>query len=61
MVKIVTLFLIALVVLAILGRLRIPGLGDWRKRGHRITAIRCDRCGAFLLGGERCSCPKKRP
>ncbi|MCZ7677099.1 MAG: hypothetical protein M5U35_16255 [Roseovarius sp.] len=48
-VKIVTLFLVFMVVLAMFGRLRFPGQ-------KRLDAARCPRCGRFRLGRSRCAC-----
>jgi hypothetical protein len=51
LIKIILLFLILMAVLAIFGRLRLPGLGrsDPRKCGH---------CGRFLIGKGPCECRK---
>ncbi len=51
MVKIVTLFLIAMVVLAMFGRFWLPGIGM-----KRIG--KCPRCGRFRIGSAPCDCPK---
>ena len=51
-VKIITLFLIGMAVLAIFGRLRFPG----GARGR--TARACPACGAPLIGRGRCPCGK---
>ena len=48
MVKIVTLFLIGMLVLAMFGRLRLPG------RGKR--AARCPACGRPKIGNGPCGC-----
>ncbi|MBF9032788.1 hypothetical protein HKCCE2091_00910 [Rhodobacterales bacterium HKCCE2091] len=55
MVKIATFFLIGMAVLALFGRLRIPGLG---KRGGRRALpkpSRCRRCGRIEPGGGPCT------
>ena len=48
-VKIVLLFLIFMAVLAMFGRLRLPG-------ADRIAARRCPECGRLRLGKGPCAC-----
>jgi len=60
MVKAVTLFLIVLLVLAMFGRLRLPGLlrtAD-RLRGRRRAAT-CPKCGNPNPGGGPCLCERR--
>jgi hypothetical protein len=53
MLKIVSLFLIFMVVLAMFGRLRLPGIG--RKGGGSLPKPRlCPDCGRYNLRGGRC-------
>lgn len=47
--KIVSLFLIAMVVLAMFGKLRLGGL-------NRLRSARCKGCGRFRIGKGPCSC-----
>ncbi len=49
MVKIVTLFLVAMVVLAMFGRFWLPGVGM-----KRIG--KCRDCGRFRIGSGPCDC-----
>ena len=49
MVKVVTLFLIFMLVLAMFGRLRIPG-------ARRLSDRRCKKCGRFRIGKGPCHC-----
>jgi hypothetical protein len=51
-VKIVLLFLIGMGVLAMFGKLRLPG-------GKRLAAARCPGCGRFSLGKGPCGCGHK--
>jgi hypothetical protein len=51
LVKVVVLFLVAMAVLAMFGRLRLPRLG-------RKDARKCTRCGRFLIGKGPCDCSK---
>lgn len=51
MVKIVSLFLIFMLVLAIFGRLRIPGVS-------KLKNAQCPRCGRYRIGKGPCSCEK---
>jgi len=59
LVKIVTLFLIGIGVLAMFGRLRLPGgarrLGDREKPAKPKT---CPHCGAYRIGKGPCPCGK---
>jgi len=52
-VKIISLFLIAMVALALFGRLRMP-----LRRGPKGDAGRCRSCGRPLAGKGRCTCGK---
>jgi hypothetical protein len=47
--KIVSLFLIAMAVLAMFGRLRLPGR-------NRLASIKCPSCGRYRIGKGPCSC-----
>jgi len=48
-IKIVSLFLIGMVVLAMFGRLRFPG-------AKRLASAKCPKCGRFRIGKGPCSC-----
>ena len=50
-VKIVILFLAAMAVLAMLGRLRIPG-------AKRLSSVKCRHCGRYRIGKGPCPCGK---
>ena len=50
-VKIVTLFLIAIAVLAMFGRLRVRLPGR-----DRLTSSKCRRCGRYKIGKGPCPC-----
>ena len=49
MIKIVTLFLIGMLVMAMFGRLKVPG-------SKRLSAARCSRCGRLRIGKSPCPC-----
>lgn len=49
MIKIVSLFLIGMLVLAMFGRLRVPG-------AKHLASRKCKRCGRFRIGKGPCSC-----
>ena len=51
-VKIVSLFLIGILVLAMFGKLRIPGKA-------RLQAAKCKTCGRYRIGKSGCDCTKK--
>lgn len=47
--KIVSLFLIGMVILAMLGRLRFPGQA-------RLKSLKCPGCGQYRIGKGPCPC-----
>lgn len=51
LVKIVTLFLLGMAVLAMFGRLRFPGQ-------KRLTEAKCKHCGRYRIGKGPCHCEK---
>lgn len=54
MLKVVTLFLIFMAVLAMFGRLRLPGIGG-KRRGKELPKPRlCPDCGRYNLRGGPC-------
>ena len=59
MVKVVTLFLIALMVLGMLGRLKMPKLGRRKGRGKVAEARKCPDCGSYILSDGDCGCKNK--
>lgn len=50
-VKIVILFLVAMGVLAMFGRLRFPGQ-------QKLASAKCPKCGRFRIGKGPCACQK---
>lgn len=48
-VKIVTLFLIGMAVLAMFGKLRLPGI-------RRLASAKCPSCGRYRIGKGPCAC-----
>lgn len=53
MVKVVTLFLVGMIVLAMFGKLRFPGQ-------KRLQAMKCPDCGRYSLGRGPCACKSGR-
>ncbi|KAJ54063.1 short-chain dehydrogenase [Actibacterium mucosum KCTC 23349] len=49
-VKAVFLFLAGMGVLAMFGKLRLPG--------QKLLTKRCAKCGRLMLGKDKCSCGK---
>ena len=54
--KIVTLFLIVMAVMAMFGRLRFPG----QERLRRMTSKKCRACGRPRIGSGPCPCGEER-
>ena len=52
LVKIITLFLVGMAVLAMFGKLTLPG-------SKMIADKRCRSCGRFRIGKGPCPCKKK--
>ena len=50
--KIVIFFLIGICILAMLGRLRIPGQ-------HKLASAKCPKCGRYRIGKGPCSCGRE--
>jgi uncharacterized OB-fold protein len=50
--KLITFFLIFMMVLALFGRLRFPGQ-------KKISGMKCPRCGRYRIGSGPCACEKK--
>jgi hypothetical protein len=48
-IKIVSLFLIGMAVLAMFGKLRLPG----RKT---LASVKCPNCGRYRIGKGKCAC-----
>ncbi len=53
-VKVVILFLVFMVVMAMFGKLRFPGQ-------QKLASARCSHCGRFRLGKGPCDCRKGKP
>lgn len=49
--KIIVFFLIGMMALAMIGKLRFPGQA-------RLAEAKCKRCGRFRIGKGPCSCLK---
>lgn len=54
--KIMTLFLVGMAVLAMFGKLRLPKIPP--KLGIK-TARKCNDCGSYKIGKGPCPCQKK--
>ncbi|MSU91323.1 hypothetical protein GE300_17210 [Rhodobacteraceae bacterium 2CG4] len=59
-VRAVLLFLIAMAVLAMFGKLRLPRLPGRRRGGKLAAARKCPECGAYTPGKGPCPCQTKR-
>ncbi len=51
MIKVVSLFLIGMLVLAMFGRLKLPGI-------KRLASKKCPGCGRYRIGKGPCACGK---
>ncbi|KNG94723.1 hypothetical protein [Pseudaestuariivita atlantica] len=49
--KIVTLFLVGMAVLAMFGKLKVPGQ-------KRLASAKCPKCGRYRIGRGTCPCGK---
>lgn len=49
--KIISLFLIGMMVLALFGRIRFPG-------ASKLKNITCPKCGRYKIGKGPCACSK---
>lgn len=60
LVKVVTLFIVAMAVLAIFGRLRFPSAitRNLPRRGAVPGPRKCAQCGRYLIGKGGCDCGK---
>ena len=56
LIKVVSLFLIAMLVLGMFGKLRLPKRPRFKRRDKIGTASKCPRCGAFNPGKGPCPC-----
>lgn len=56
-IKIVTLFLIGMGVLAMFGKLRLPGIGGMR---DRLASEKCSKCGRYRIGKGPCACRRDK-
>lgn len=52
-IKVVVLFLVGMMVLAMFGKLRLP-------KAPRLGAQKCDKCGKYRIGRGTCLCSKNR-
>lgn len=59
-IKIVILFLVGMMVLAMFGRLRAPKINNPLKRNKKLDARKCPKCGSYILGKGPCACEKHR-
>jgi hypothetical protein len=58
MIKVVTIFVIFIMVLGIFGKLRLPKMKYPIKRSKVKPAVKCGGCGRYNLAGEACACGK---
>ncbi|KAB7613979.1 thymidine kinase [Amylibacter sp. SFDW26] len=59
MVKVVSLFLIVMMVLAMFGKLRLPKIPTLKRRSHIENAKKCTTCGTYKIGDQPCKCANK--
>jgi len=59
MVKVVTFFLIGMMVLALMGKLRFPKVPNLKSRKTVEKAGKCQTCGAYKIGNTPCACRDK--
>jgi len=56
-IKIISLFLISMLVLAMFGKLRLPKSGKGPTR--MVGAKKCPKCGSYRIGTGPCACEKR--
>jgi hypothetical protein len=61
LIKVVLLFLIAMLVLGMFGKLRAPKLPKFGKRKRMEQARKCPDCGSYIIGDGPCPCHDKKP
>ncbi len=57
--KVVIFFLIFILVMGMLGRLRVPKVKNPFKLKTVKSTVKCEKCGRYNLAGENCACEKK--
>lgn len=55
MVKVVSIFLIGMLVLGMFGKLRMPKIG---LKPRMKATKKCKKCGAYQIGDTPCNCRK---
>lgn len=60
MVKVVSLFLIFILVLGMFGKLRMPRLPRPFRRNQVTAGKKCPACGRYSVAGEPCPCGGKK-
>ncbi|MBZ0128953.1 MAG: hypothetical protein K8F59_07540 [Rhodobacteraceae bacterium] len=58
-IKAVSLFLIAMLVLAMFGKLRMPKIGGRKSSDKTLKARKCRKCGSYILGEGPCACKRQ--
>jgi len=59
-VRVVLLFLIGILVLAMFGRLKTPKISNPLKKQKILKSRKCPKCGSYILGEGPCACEKRR-
>lgn len=60
MVKVVTFFLIGMLVLAMFGKLRVPAVRRAAEKFRLAKVKTCPKCGNPNPGGGKCVCERRR-
>jgi len=58
-IKAVSLFLIAILALAMFGRLKTPKLRNPIGKPKVAAARKCKKCGSYVVGDGPCACKKR--
>ncbi len=58
LVKIIIIFLLAMVLLGMVGKWLFPGAIS-RSIKQRVAPAKCPKCGRFLMGRAKCDCGHK--
>lgn len=60
MFKIISLFLIAIVILAMVGKIKTPSIGGNKSPKKVQKTRKCEQCGSYVIGKGTCACKTQK-